>query len=111
MVVLLLCDSVANQSGEIFMKGGNNKATPKRVTQVNEPKAKDKVKALASIPLALNDSIWEMDQKSNLLRNYGLLELYSLEAGVKNVPRLMWHRLLMLGESASQSVDGFGAWS
>lgn len=52
-----------------------------------------------------------MDQRPNLLRSYKFLELYSARAGVKNIPGLMWHRLSVLGELASESHDGFGAWS
>ena len=49
----------------------------------------------------MNDSIWEMDQKPNLFRNYNMLELYSAEANLKNVTGLIWNRLYVLGESVS----------
>ena len=61
--------------------------------------------------LVLNDSVWEMDQRPNILRSYRFLEINSARAGVKNIQGSMWHRLPVLGESASESQDGFGAWS
>uniref|UniRef100_A0A803QHH3 Uncharacterized protein n=1 Tax=Cannabis sativa TaxID=3483 RepID=A0A803QHH3_CANSA len=52
-----------------------------------------------------------MDQKANCFRSYGMLQAYSKVVGLRNVPGLMWHKLSIMGESASISVEGFSACS
>ena len=102
---------MTNISKEQLLAVGEADSAQEKGSPVAGGKGKGKAKAVAASPPTSNSSIWEMDQKPNLFRNYGMLELYSSEAGLKNIPGLMWHRLSVLGESASQSHEGFGAWS
>ena len=102
---------MTNISKEQLLAVGEADSAQEKGSPVVGAKGKGKAKVVAASPPTSNSSIWEMDQKPNLFRNYGMLELYSSEAGLKNIPGLMWHRLSVLGESASQSHEGFGAWS
>ena len=103
--------SVMNTSKELIVAAVEAESAQEQGSPVAGARGKAKTKGAAASPATINSSIWEMDQKPNLFRNYGMLELYSSEAGLKNIPSLMWHRLSVLGESASQSHEGFGAWS
>ena len=102
---------VTNTSREHTIAAVEGEPAQGQGSPVAGAKGKGKAKGAAASPTPINSSIWEMDQKPNLFRNYGMLELYSSEVGLKNIPGLMWHRLSVLGESASQSHEGFGAWS
>uniref|UniRef100_A0A803P4C5 Uncharacterized protein n=1 Tax=Cannabis sativa TaxID=3483 RepID=A0A803P4C5_CANSA len=60
---------------------------------------------------AYNKSIWEMDQKANYFKSYGMWQAYADVVGLCNIPGLMWHRISFMQESAFVSaVSWLLAW-
>uniref|UniRef100_A0A803QBF0 Uncharacterized protein n=1 Tax=Cannabis sativa TaxID=3483 RepID=A0A803QBF0_CANSA len=72
-------------------------------------KVKEKAKVLSPVLVVYNHSIWEMNQKPNNFRSYGMMELSASEVELRNIPRLMWNMLSFTEELASVSTDGFNA--
>uniref|UniRef100_A0A803NL74 Uncharacterized protein n=1 Tax=Cannabis sativa TaxID=3483 RepID=A0A803NL74_CANSA len=86
--------------------GNIMEATPSGTSKKFKGKEKAKIYHPAQ---KFNYSIQDMDQKEIYFRSYGMLETYATEAGLLNVPGQMWHRLAVLEESTSMSMDGFSA--
>ena len=68
---------VEKTSEKQIVTGVEVESTPEKDSPLAGAKAKGKTRAVAANPLALNHSIWEMDQKANISKNYNMLELYA----------------------------------